>query len=504
MSDALLLLLRVNLATAAAVAVVMALRLPVRRLFGAGAAYALWILPPLAVLAMFAPGRVVTLAQPAAEASSRMIWGEVMGAAPQPLAATVNWPPILAGLWIAGGLASLALLAWQQSRFARAVRVGRGGPAVIGILRPRIVTPDDFARRYTPREQMVVLAHEQTHIARHDSRINAAVALARCALWFNPLVHVLAHTLRIDQELACDAAVVAAHPTARRTYAEALLKTQLAGRPLPLGCYWPAAGAHPLAQRIGLLAAAAPRWPGRRLGAAAVATLALTAAWTAWAARPAQVIFATAPQAQMQLVAAAPQPSPEPAAVTLAAAQPLAETPWPPLHPMKTRLIDAMPFALDSAPAAEEPPKLMKPGQFGPDHRFRTAASWSKVEPGSAIRVIATMTDPQGVPLTTDLTAFGSQSWYRLGYISRSRSRYKLFTSVAQRGERLVVTAGLDRSFSALDTGSIELRSGETGTIRLPNGLSVTVTPILRAETDQERAATRPRPFINVEQVEGL
>ncbi|HEV7385022.1 MAG TPA: M56 family metallopeptidase, partial [Phenylobacterium sp.] len=294
MSEALLVLLRINLAIAAAVAVVLALRGPARRLFGAGPAYALWTLAPLAALAMVLPGRVVTVteAQPAMGGMAT-VWGEKL-AASAPLQPRLDCLPILAGLWIAGGLFALAFLVWQQARFSRAVRAGRGGPAVIGVLRPRIVTPNDFARRYTEREQMVVLAHERTHIARHDSRINAAVALSRCALWFNPLVHLLAHYLRIDQELACDAAVVAAHPGARRAYAEALLKTQLAGRPLPLGCYWPAQSAHPLAQRIGLLSATAARWPGRGLGAAAVAALALAGAWTAWAARPAEVVFAPA------------------------------------------------------------------------------------------------------------------------------------------------------------------------------------------------------------------
>mgnify|MGYP000087070976 CR=1 FL=1 len=59
------------------------------------------------------------------------------------------------------------------------MRAGRAGPAVVGVLKPRIVTPDDFTGLYTPREQLVVLAHERTHIARHDARANAAVANER-------------------------------------------------------------------------------------------------------------------------------------------------------------------------------------------------------------------------------------------------------------------------------------------------------------------------------------
>jgi beta-lactamase regulating signal transducer with metallopeptidase domain len=507
MSDALLVLLRINLAIAAAVAVVLTLRGPARRLFGAGPAYALWTLAPLAALAMVLPGRVITVteAQPAMGGAAT-VWGERL-AASAPLQPHLDWQPILAGLWIAGGLFALAFLVWQQIRFSRAVRAGRGGPAVIGVLRPRIVTPNDFARRYTEREQMVVLAHERTHIARHDSRINAALALSRCALWFNPLVHLLAHYLRIDQELACDAAVVAAHPGARRAYAEALLKTQLAGRPLPLGCYWPAQSAHPLAQRIGLLSATAARWPGRRLGAAAVAALALAGAWTAWATRPAEVVFAPAvavvqpPAATRSAAASAIDPPP-------AATDPRTPAPArrPAMKPRASADIDPgpTPAAEPDPPFPTAQPRLLPVGLFGPPRRVSMIADWSSVEPGSAVRVIATMTDPDGVPLTTDLTAFGSQSHYRLGYIARGPSRYKLFTKVTQRGDRMTVTAGLDRSFRWLVSGSIELASGETGTIRLPGGQLITVTPILREETPQELAMADDRPRINIERVETL
>jgi beta-lactamase regulating signal transducer with metallopeptidase domain len=503
MSDALLVLVRINLAVAAAVAAVLLLRGPVRRLFGAGAAYGLWTLAPLAGLAMVLPGRVVVLARtPPAPGAGAAIWSEAMAA---PLRPAFDWPPLLAGLWIAGGLASLAALAWQQNRFGRAVRAGRGGPAVLGVLRPRIVTPDDFASRYTPREQLVVLAHERTHIARHDSRINAAVALVRCAAWFNPFVHLLARYLRIDQELACDAAVVAAFPRARRAYAEALLKTQLAGRPLPLGCYWPAQAAHPLAERIGLLTLGPPRWPGARLGAAAVALLALAGAWTAWAARPALVVFApldAAPRAvAVQTSERAPTPT-EPRRAAKAA-KPLAPTAADPAPPLLAAAPTPAPTP-DGEPPWSEQPRLMPAGLFGPPRRVPTIADLSSVEPGSAVRVIATMTDPDGVPLTTDLTAFGSQSWYRLGYIARGPSRYKLFTKVTQHGERLTVTAGLDKSFRSLVSGAVDLASGETGTIRLPDGQLITVTPILRPETPQETAAARGRPYVNIERVEVL
>jgi hypothetical protein len=465
----------------------------------------------------------VTLVEPALPTTARAAVPASHAAFLTPgLAPALDAPTMLAGLWIAGALAAMGWLTWRQVQFARAVRAGRAGPAVVGVLRPRIVTPRDFALRYTPREQQVVLAHERAHIARRDPAINAAVALARCANWFNPLVYLLAHYLRIDQELACDAQVVAAHPTARRSYAEAMLKTQLAARPLPLGCYWPAPSSHPLAERIGLLTRAAPGRRARAAGAVVVSLLVLGAGWMAWTARPAQVVLVLAARAPLAGPATPPTTpsSPKmratPAAPSAAPAPRLTDAAW--ASPVDRSLIEPVstppepdPQPIAAPPAPAEPPegcpddrparasdtRLLPPGFFGPSAKIHAVANWSSVEPGSAVRVVAQMSDPEGNRLTTDLTAFGSQSWYRLGCIRTQASRYKLFTSVTQHGERLTVTAGLDRSFHPMVSGSVELASGETGTITLPNGLKVTVTPFLRPETPQESAEGR-RAFINV------
>ena len=61
--------------------------------------------------------------------------------------------------------------------------------------------------------------------------------------------------MRLDQELACDAAVLRRRPHDRALYARTLLKTQLDAQCLPLGCRWPARGLHPLEVRVGLLKA---------------------------------------------------------------------------------------------------------------------------------------------------------------------------------------------------------------------------------------------------------
>jgi TonB family protein len=198
-----------------------------------------------------------------------------------------------------GAAACFAILWLQQSRFVAAVgdltashlggrRVMRSarpdaGPAVVG---RDIVVPSDFEARFTPQEQEAILAHEAHHLDRGDVAVNAFTALAQCLCWFNPLVHIAARHARFDQELACDAAVIQAQPGLRRSYAEALLKTQVLAQVPPVGCTWPARAQHPLKARIAMLKARPPTRARRAAGAAVLAGLVLVGGYGAWAAQP--------------------------------------------------------------------------------------------------------------------------------------------------------------------------------------------------------------------------
>ncbi|HEY3950748.1 M56 family metallopeptidase [Phenylobacterium sp.] len=501
MREALALVLWLNLAAGCAVAAVMLLRAPVRRLFGSSIAYGLWLLVPLAAAAVLIPARVIVLPAPPSPDIAPFDAPAIVAPAPAPLApATADLPPILAGLWLAGLALSLAWIWRSQARFQHAVRQGRAGPAVVGVLRPCVVTPDDFARAYTPAEQRVVLAHEETHIARQDSRINAAVALARCLVWFNPLIHLMARAVRIDQEFACDAAVVARYPRARRAYAQALLKAGLAAQPLPFGCHW--AMTHPLVARVDQLTRSRGDAMTRAAGMVAVAALAFGGAAAVWMARPARLAFAPSHEAVIlaQAIRGAP-PFPARAKPAHAeAAQAPRLTPIPLIQaPTPARIeLAASPLEADFASNPSEPPH--------PERRVRGTAALSSVAPGTAVRVRATMVDDAGRRLTTDLTTFGSQSLYRMGYVDRGGSDLKLFTRVIQYGERYEVTAALNASFRTPISGSIKLAAGETGIIRLPQGLDVAVRLSVRPETPQEADATLTlggRHFLSVERVEG-
>ena len=527
MSEAAALALRLNLAIAAAVVVALLLRGPLRRAFGARVAYGVWALVPIAALAMLAPARVIRVLGH---------WGPLAGHAPAPRPAAhlpavappdatalvaAGLPLLVAAAWLFGAALAAGRLVRRQAEFAQAMRAGTAGPAVVGVVKPRVVTPADFAQRYTARERELVLAHEATHVARQDSRVNALVAGLRCLAWFNPLVHVLAHVLRIDQELACDAQVMARRPGARRTYAEAMLKAQLSLKPLPLGCHWPASGPHPLAQRIALLARPAPGRTARALGLACVSAAALVVGWSAWAARPPEFVWVEAPVSQATrappaaraevaaLVVATPprvqaaSPARKPvakAAPTAAATSSGSWTPSDDTPPLTPVVAPAPPEGCGFPEAGER--RQLAAGDFGPDARIRGTARWSVVDPGTAVRVYASMTDADGVPLVTDLTAFGSQSRYRIGCIRSHESHYKLFTSVVQNGDRLAVTASVKQGGRWVSSGTLELASGQSGFLTLSDGREVAVTVLARPETREETGSEQRqgmgRRFVDV------
>ena len=294
-ADLPMLLVEATVAGSAALLLVLALRRPVRALLGASAAYALWLCVPVALLAVSLPrGAEVPLALPVAWQIAPAVQVTAQAAPQQGM----GWAQWLLVAWLAGALASMAVLAWQQRRFRGGLGMLRrrddglfqsttataGLPAVSGVLRPRILLPADFEQRYSAQEQALVLQHERLHVRRGDLLANALAALLRCVFWFNPLLHFALRRFRLDQELACDEWVIARNPRARRPYGEAMLKTQFDELPLPLGCHWQAR--HPIKERIDMLKRPTPS-PMQWMAATFLAlALSASAGYAAWAAQP--------------------------------------------------------------------------------------------------------------------------------------------------------------------------------------------------------------------------
>jgi hypothetical protein len=142
------------------------------------------------------------------------------------------------------------------------------GPALVGAWRNRIVLPADFERRYDAAEQALILVHEATHAHRRDGCWCLFAQVTAAIFWFHPLAWWALAALRHDQELACDAAVLREHGTQRRSYANAMLKTQSAAFALPVGCPW--SPRHPITERIAMLKLLPPGRIRRTIGRSAL------------------------------------------------------------------------------------------------------------------------------------------------------------------------------------------------------------------------------------------
>ena len=98
------------------------------------------------------------------------------------------------------------------------------GPYISGVLKPEILLPADFFQRFSPVQQQMILQHELTHWRRGDLLSNMLALALLMLFWFNPLCWLAYSAYRQDQELACDALVLAGAATADKiAYGKALL-----------------------------------------------------------------------------------------------------------------------------------------------------------------------------------------------------------------------------------------------------------------------------------------
>lgn len=173
-------------------------------------------------------------------------------------------------------------------------------PMVAGTLHPVLLTPTGTA----PNGADYMLAHELTHIKRHDVVKKLLFTLACAVHWYNPAVWLLAARAGRDIEEACDAETLCGRDAdCRAAYADALLTAvrQNRGPALTSGF---ALNKRQFKQRLAALWDTAPKHRGRAL----LAVLALTACCAGGlvACKPADA----APQDEQEPAAtAAPEPS---------------------------------------------------------------------------------------------------------------------------------------------------------------------------------------------------
>jgi beta-lactamase regulating signal transducer with metallopeptidase domain len=142
---------------------------------------------------------------------------------------------IVAAIWLLGALLVLLRLAvgtWRVGQLARegariedgvwlsltqrlANRLGVTRPLILlrgeklavpvtwGIVYPAVLLPQD-ADSWSEERRRFVLVHEMAHVKRFDALTQLLAQLSLAVFWFDPLVWLAAHRMRVEREHACD------------------------------------------------------------------------------------------------------------------------------------------------------------------------------------------------------------------------------------------------------------------------------------------------------------
>ena len=279
-----LMFLKAQAAASGAILLTLALRLPVRRTFGAELGYYLWLLVPIAGLAALFPGlpefRTELRLSPTGLANALYLVGTP----------AQDHARLLTLIWTAGAAVLGGVFVVGQWRFDRSARAGTAGPAATGFW-PRMIVPSEYALRFTLEERTLIRAHERAHMDRRDPTSNLLIAFLQVISWFNPLVHLAAKLARMDQELSVDAKVMALHPKGRRRYAETLLKAQARGLNSPLACALALGSRHPLEVRLAMLGMRKISVERDGLGVVLIGALGMAIVLALWVLAPALIAY---------------------------------------------------------------------------------------------------------------------------------------------------------------------------------------------------------------------
>ena len=98
-------------------------------------------------------------------------------------------------------------------------------PMLFGFIKPKVLIPFSFKSTFSVKQQALVLEHENVHRKHCDHLWNTLALILAILFWFNPLVWLALKSFRINQELACDNAVLKDKTDKEKlTYAKALVQ----------------------------------------------------------------------------------------------------------------------------------------------------------------------------------------------------------------------------------------------------------------------------------------
>lgn len=221
---------------------VLMVRNPVRRIFGAHIAYALWILPLIKLFITFKFNRPDVMTQLIEVPDSNDLLPVYSG----PLQTDQNIIQIMFYAWAVG------FTIWTFMKLFNAYKLNKlinnnantysadeyevkskwinlmqshhiSSPLITGLLKPTIYLPKNFKETYSSEQQQLIIKHEVTHAKRMDLWALAIAEFYRALFWFNPLVHISFIKFQQDQEFACDRQVLKnADDKTRAAYGQAL------------------------------------------------------------------------------------------------------------------------------------------------------------------------------------------------------------------------------------------------------------------------------------------
>lgn len=97
-------------------------------------------------------------------------------------------------------------------------------PVLFGVVRPRLLLPADSARKLQAEQLRHVFLHELAHLKRHDIVLNLLTTGLQVVHWFNPIISYGFYRMQEDQELSCDALVLARlQPERIREYGQTIV-----------------------------------------------------------------------------------------------------------------------------------------------------------------------------------------------------------------------------------------------------------------------------------------
>lgn len=82
-------------------------------------------------------------------------------------------------------------------------------PMVLGWWRPLLLLPMTAVTRLSHDQLVMVLAHELSHVRRHDALVNLVQVIVETLLFYHPAAHSISRSLRMEREKCCDDIAVA-------------------------------------------------------------------------------------------------------------------------------------------------------------------------------------------------------------------------------------------------------------------------------------------------------